>query len=278
MSWRQMESEIKDLLQWEMMQGPSITDRLRMYRTMIPARPRFSDLARRAGGRSQTPQDYYMRHFLPSVERLWNEEVGLPWNCREELPMQDNVHKIEIDVEHYSAEDLAVKTIGRFVLVKGQHSQRQERLCWASRQFIKKYKVPDNVDLDQIRCDLVQDHYLVITAPIKASATGKYRAVPIRSISTLMSRSGSPGEAEEELVEEPPVNADAGAEVPVGINAGAQMHVGINTGAQMHLGINADAHLPEVKNAYAQPRADIAIANGIVAVAPANGDPAPALD
>lgn len=103
------------------------------------------------------------------------------------------LHEIEVDVEHYNVEDLTVRTIDRNVVVKGAHSQRLERgvnQCFATRQFAKSYRIPDNVDMDMISCDMTTDNYLFISAPVRAP---KHRLVPIRmtGMKRLQRRPGS---------------------------------------------------------------------------------------
>lgn len=74
---------------------------------------------------------------------------------------------VNLDVQQFKPEEVTVKVADGYVVVDGKHGERSDEHGYISRQFTRRYKVPDNVDLNAIRSSLSFDGILSIAAPKK---------------------------------------------------------------------------------------------------------------
>ncbi|XP_033212255.1 heat shock protein 67B1-like [Belonocnema kinseyi] len=83
--------------------------------------------------------------------------------------------KVILDVQHFKPEEIKVKTVNRFVIIEAKHEEKKDKHGLISRQFVRKYFVPVQVDIDQLRSSISSDGVLTITAPVKKlpEKTGK---------------------------------------------------------------------------------------------------------
>ena len=55
----------------------------------------------------------------------------------------------------------------KFIVVEGKHEEKQDEHGFISRQFTRKYLVPEQCDLEHVKSSLSSDGVLTITAPRK---------------------------------------------------------------------------------------------------------------
>ncbi|XP_030633379.1 crystallin, alpha B, a [Chanos chanos] len=72
---------------------------------------------------------------------------------------------INLDVKHFSPEELTVKIDGDAIVIHGKHEERQDEHGCVSREFCRKYKVPAGVDYGVFTSSLSSDGVLCISAP-----------------------------------------------------------------------------------------------------------------
>jgi crystallin alpha B len=134
-------------------------------------------------GRGMVPDDLLDASVVGPVR------VGYyrPW--RNQAARQSGVSKIQhdkegfkvnLDVQQFKPHELTVKTVNNFVVVEGKHEERQDEHGFVSRQFQRRYKLPDDVEADTVVSQLSSDGVLTVFAPRKAlpAPTGE-RIVPI---------------------------------------------------------------------------------------------------
>ncbi|KAL4657713.1 heat shock protein beta-6 [Arapaima gigas] len=73
---------------------------------------------------------------------------------------------VQMDVKHFSPDELVVKVTGDFVEVHGKHKQRKDGPGLVSRQFNRRYRIPDGVDVTAVESAVSPDGVLVIFAPL----------------------------------------------------------------------------------------------------------------
>lgn len=78
-----------------------------------------------------------------------------------------NKFQVTLDVQQFSPEEVTVKVIGKNVIVEGKHDEKQDEHGWISRQFVRKYLVPEQCDIEKLQSTLSSDGVLTITAPRK---------------------------------------------------------------------------------------------------------------
>lgn len=72
-----------------------------------------------------------------------------------------------LDVQQFHPEEIKVKVVGKNVIIEGKHEEKEDEHGWISRQFTRKYLVPEQCDIDQLSSSLSSDGVLIISAPRK---------------------------------------------------------------------------------------------------------------
>ncbi|KOX74086.1 Protein lethal(2)essential for life [Melipona quadrifasciata] len=104
-----------------------------------------------------------------SLQRFQPYERAM--NCKNSgastVQADKNKFQVTLDVQQFAPEEVTVKVVGNNVVVEGKHEERQDEHGFISRQFVRKYIVPEQCDIDQLKSSLSSDGVLMITAPRK---------------------------------------------------------------------------------------------------------------
>ncbi|XP_049938376.1 alpha-crystallin A chain-like isoform X2 [Schistocerca serialis cubense] len=88
--------------------------------------------------------------------------------------------EVNLDVQHFKPDEVSVKIRDDFIVIEGNHEERQDQHGFISRQFTRRYKLPENTDIDAVTSKLSSDGVLTIKAPKKAPLKDSTeRVVPI---------------------------------------------------------------------------------------------------
>lgn len=79
----------------------------------------------------------------------------------------ENNFKVNLDVQQFKPNEVSVKIADGYIVVDGKHEERSDQHGFISRQFTRRYQVPDNVDPNMITSTLSSDGVLSIAAPKK---------------------------------------------------------------------------------------------------------------
>jgi len=71
-------------------------------------------------------------------------------------------------VQQFKPDEITVKTVNNFVVVEGKHEERQDEHGFISRQFQRRYKLPDDTEADTVVSQLSSEGVLTIHASKKA--------------------------------------------------------------------------------------------------------------
>ncbi|XP_016417746.1 alpha-crystallin A chain-like [Sinocyclocheilus rhinocerous] len=77
-----------------------------------------------------------------------------------------NGFTVQVDVKHFSPEDLLVKVVGDYVVVEGKHEQKKDGSGLVTRQFNRRYRIPNGVDIMALESAISTEGMLVISAPL----------------------------------------------------------------------------------------------------------------
>lgn len=77
--------------------------------------------------------------------------------------------QVSLDVSQFKPEEINVKVVDEKVIVEAKHEEREDEHGWVSRQFIRKYIVPSQCEINKVESHLSSDGILSITAPRKES-------------------------------------------------------------------------------------------------------------
>lgn len=75
--------------------------------------------------------------------------------------------QVVLDVQQFEPDEIDVKVVDKFVVVSAKHEEKRDEHGWISRQFMRKYLIPEQCDLEQVQSKLSSDGVLTITAPRK---------------------------------------------------------------------------------------------------------------
>ncbi|XP_072282833.1 alpha-crystallin B chain [Pyxicephalus adspersus] len=95
-----------------------------------------------------------------------------------EMRLEKDKFSINLDVKHFSPEELKVKVSGDYIEIQGKHEERQDEHGYVSRDFQRRYKIPIDVDALSITSSLSPDGVLTVSAPRKLADVPE-RSIPI---------------------------------------------------------------------------------------------------
>lgn len=116
-------------------------------------------------------RDYY---------RPWRHVADLPQGVGSTIKSDKDKFQVNLDVQHFAPEDISVKTSDGFVIIEGKHEEKQDQHGYISRQFTRRYALPEGCKPDTVESRLSSDGVLSIIAPkIAPQVKSSERAVPI---------------------------------------------------------------------------------------------------
>ncbi|XP_068191368.1 heat shock protein beta-1-like [Antennarius striatus] len=99
--------------------------------------------------------------------------------------------KINLDVNQFLPEEITITTKEGYLLISGNHEDRQDEHGLISRCFTRKYKLPDGVDMQHISSSLSVDGVLSVEAPTtnrSASNPANETVIPVQIRQTTVSK------------------------------------------------------------------------------------------
>ncbi|XP_071576743.1 protein lethal(2)essential for life-like [Temnothorax nylanderi] len=73
---------------------------------------------------------------------------------------------VVLDVQHFEPE-ISVKIVDDHLVVEAKHEDRQDRHGWVSRQFVHRYPLPQDIDVNNMMSKLFSNGLLALVAPKK---------------------------------------------------------------------------------------------------------------
>lgn len=86
--------------------------------------------------------------------------------------------QVNLDVQHFAPEEISVKTSDGYVVVEGKHEERKDDHGYISRQFKRRYALPEGCNPEAVESRLSSDGVLSVIAP-KHCENKDERAIPI---------------------------------------------------------------------------------------------------
>ncbi|XP_050546703.1 alpha-crystallin A chain-like [Daktulosphaira vitifoliae] len=124
-----------------------------------------------------------LQHAVPSMTRRYHSPwrlVAAPDSGLSRIQNDKNGFKVNLDVQQFKPDEVNVKVVDDYVVIDGKHEERSDEHGFISRQFTRRYKIPENVDPNAITSTLSSDGVLSIGAPKKTIENNKEaRSVPI---------------------------------------------------------------------------------------------------
>lgn len=116
-------------------------------------------------------RDYY---------RPWRQLANVARDVGSTIKSDKEKFQVNLDVQHFAPEEISVKTSDGFVVVEGKHEEKQDEHGYITRQFTRRYALPEGCNPDAVESRLSSDGVLSIIAPkVAPQLKSSERAVPI---------------------------------------------------------------------------------------------------
>lgn len=88
--------------------------------------------------------------------------------------------QVKLNVKNFAPQEITVKTLdGNCVQIEGKHEEREDDKGYISRQFVRKFILPEGHDLKDVVSSLSSDGTLTVTAPRKVIPEEQERVIPV---------------------------------------------------------------------------------------------------
>ncbi|XP_028132410.1 alpha-crystallin B chain [Diabrotica virgifera virgifera] len=99
---------------------------------------------------------------------------------RSSVTIDEHKFQANFDVQHFKPEEITVKVNGdRSITIEAEHEEKQDEHGGIYRHFVRKYKLPENCDIEKVDSKLSSDGVLSITAPTIGQKSSSHRTIPI---------------------------------------------------------------------------------------------------
>ncbi|VVC35731.1 Alpha crystallin/Heat shock protein,HSP20-like chaperone,Alpha crystallin/Hsp20 domain [Cinara cedri] len=106
--------------------------------------------------------------------------VAAPKSGLSQIHNDKDGFKVNLDVQQFKPDEVTVKVVDDFIVVNGKHEERTDEHGFISREFTRRYKIPESVDQKLITSSLSSDGVLSIGAPKKVVNENKEEiSIPI---------------------------------------------------------------------------------------------------
>ncbi|GFY52492.1 protein lethal(2)essential for life [Trichonephila inaurata madagascariensis] len=98
-----------------------------------------------------------------------------------EVKNDPNKFKVMLNVSHFKPSEIDVKTVDNSIVIHGKHEEKNDEHGFISREFTRRYMLPEGTDPETVKSSLSQNGVLTIEAPKKAiePPPSNERVVPI---------------------------------------------------------------------------------------------------
>ncbi|CAH1396490.1 unnamed protein product [Nezara viridula] len=89
------------------------------------------------------------------------------------LPQTNEDFMVRIDVQHFRPEELKVRLLDGYLVIEGRHDEKVDEHGTISRQFVRKYKLPEHVDPKEFSSTVSSDGVLTVVSKTKSNISGQ---------------------------------------------------------------------------------------------------------
>ncbi|GIY74420.1 protein lethal(2)essential for life [Caerostris extrusa] len=122
------------------------------------------------------PSTFYGGFLLRPRTQINIDSSGLS-----EVKNEDDKFKVMLNVSHFKPEEIEVKTVDNCIVIHGKHEEKTDEHGFVSREFTRRYALPEGTDPETVKSSLGENGILTIEAPKKAvePPPSNVRVVPI---------------------------------------------------------------------------------------------------
>ncbi|KAF7385644.1 hypothetical protein HZH66_011486 [Vespula vulgaris] len=101
--------------------------------------------------------------------RPWADLFKLDDRGTSTITADKHIFKVMLDVHQFKPEEINVKVVNRYIVVEGKHEEKRDEHGFISRQFVRRYLLPNQADADKVSSNISTDGILTIMTPLKES-------------------------------------------------------------------------------------------------------------
>lgn len=110
--------------------------------------------------------------------RPWRNLSALNRDIGSSIKTDIDKFQVNLDVQHFAPEEISVKTVDGYIVVEGKHEEKEDEHGFISRQFKRRYALPEDCNPETVVSKLSSDGVLTVSAPRESSQKGE-RVIPI---------------------------------------------------------------------------------------------------
>ncbi|GBP28660.1 Protein lethal(2)essential for life [Eumeta japonica] len=135
-------------------------------------------------------RDYY---------RPWRQFAALTKDIGSNIKVDKDKFQVNLDVQHFAPEEISVKTADGYVVVEGKHEEKKDEHGYISRQFTRRYALPEGCEPASVQSKLSSDGVLTVVAPRKVpDAIKGERAIPVQRTGPIRKEVKEHGDVQEQ--------------------------------------------------------------------------------
>ncbi|XP_064488105.1 alpha-crystallin A chain-like [Ornithodoros turicata] len=120
------------------------------------------------------PSQLYRGVSLRPFRRQLSRNTGVS-----EVKNEEEAFQVKLDVSHFAPEEITVKTVNNSITVTAKHEEKMDEHGFVSREFTRRYVLPEGVSPEAVTSSLSPDGVLTVTAPKQPPLAANERVVPI---------------------------------------------------------------------------------------------------
>ncbi|KAK2708816.1 alpha-crystallin A chain-like [Artemia franciscana] len=82
-----------------------------------------------------------------------------------ELRIDNDRFLVLVDLQHFSPDETNVRSLDGFLFVEAYHEEKEDEHGLVSRRLVRKYHIPEGLDVDQLNAYFTTDGVLIVTGP-----------------------------------------------------------------------------------------------------------------
>ncbi|GFQ74506.1 protein lethal(2)essential for life [Trichonephila clavata] len=108
-------------------------------------------------------------------------QLNIDNSGQSEVENDPDKFKVMLNVNHFKPNEIDVKTVDNSIVIHGKHEEKTDEHGFISREFTRRYMLPEGTDPETVKSSLSQNGVLTIEAPKKAiePPPSNERVVPI---------------------------------------------------------------------------------------------------
>lgn len=116
-----------------------------------------------------TPDDFLTAaagpHMSREYYRPWRHLAAAVRDLGSSIKSDADKYQISLDVQQFAPEEISVKTADGYIVVEGKHEEKKDEHGYISRQFTRRYALPEGATPETVESKLSSDGVLTISAP-----------------------------------------------------------------------------------------------------------------